>query len=198
MRLRLPLRIQSETQSGRKVVSTSFPSHNLLQKRFSYTISLKRGFVTIFFHTLVTFCTYARFTSLKLKMLVQNVENLTERAKCSKNFYSRKSLKLQINIYCIRSDKMFKICGPTMGIHKFYEWQPLPEARSHMGYGPEGAFSEKLGICSGKLNKSGTVKNRPPNGGQLQKGYSAESGSVRLSRPKRNSYHSSGVRTSPA
>ena len=68
-----------------------------------------------------------------------------------------------------------------------------------MGYGPEGAFSEKLGICSGKLNKSGTVKKQTPkNGGLFQIGYSAESGSVRLSRPKRNSYHSSGVRTSPA
>lgn len=93
---------------------------------------------------------------------------------------------------------MFKICGPAMGIHKFYEWQLLSEVRSCMEYGPEGAFSGKLGICSGKLNKSRTIKNRPPNGGQLQKGYSAESGSVRISRPKRNSYHSSGVRTSPA
>ena len=93
---------------------------------------------------------------------------------------------------------MFKICGPAMGIHKFYEWQPLPKVCSCMGYGPESAFSEKLCIISGKLNKSWTIKNRPPKGGLFQKYYSAESGSVRISRPKRNSYHSSGVRTSPA
>lgn len=93
---------------------------------------------------------------------------------------------------------MFKICGPTMGIHKFYEWQPLPEARSCMGYGPEGAFSGRFCMISGKLNKFRAIKNRPPKGGLMQKGYSAESGSVQISRPKRNSYHSSGVRTSPA
>ena len=94
---------------------------------------------------------------------------------------------------------MFKICGPAMGIHKFYEWQPLPKVRSCMGYGPEGAFSGKLCIISGKLNKSRAIKKQTPkNGGLFQIGYSAESGSVRLSRPKRNSYHSSGARTSPA
>lgn len=98
----------------------------------------------------------------------------------------------------MRFDKMFKVCGPAMGIHKFYEWQPLPEVRSCMKYGPEGAFSGRFCMISSKLNKSRAIKNRPPKGGLFQKGYSAESGSVRISRPKRNSYHSSGVRTSPA
>ena len=61
----------------------------------------------------------------------------------------------------MRSDKMFKICSPAMGIHKFYEWQPLPKVCSCMGYGPEGAFSGKLCIISGKLNKSRAIKKTP-------------------------------------
>ena len=37
-----------------------------------------------------------------------------------------------------------------------------------------------------------------PFGGLFQKCYAAEAGADRLSRPKQNSYHSSGARTSPA